>query len=115
MRATTLTFALLVPLLGCGEDAPAKQETCTREGTTELASAADMSKLLAAAANEETAAVLMQTVAAQCCRFCPGGAADRRPLLADAEACVACSAAYPGGDPGAYVTGCAATVCDAAP
>ena len=109
------TLLLALSLAHCGADEAAKPQTCTREGTAELVAAAEMSKLLAAAVNEETAAVLMQAVAAECCRFCPGGAADRRPRLADAEACITCAAGYPGGDPAAHVTGCSATVCDAAP
>lgn len=114
MRAA-LTLLVGLALANCGKDEATHAETCTREGTNALVAAAEMSKLLAAAGDADSAAVLMQAVAAECCRFCPGGAADRRPLLTDTQACIACAADYPGGNPGEHITGCATAVCERAP
>jgi hypothetical protein len=115
MHITGIVAALALGLLalhGCSDDGAGSGDggqaaTCTLEQTKQLASATDMSKLTAVAADETTKQVLLEMVAESCCAPCSTSSATPRPLLTDAHACVSCSAAYVSGDPAQHIEGCA--------
>jgi hypothetical protein len=104
---------LVLALAGCGngDGSEEPKPTCTAEQTTQFAADSDLSKLLAAGADQTSKDALKSMVIDACCPICSSDSITERPLVVDMEACVACANTYSGGNPADHVSACGKQVC----